>query len=110
MTMTALGIGIGFIGAVAITKSPRSMLVGVSSYDPLTFVAAAFAIIVVALLAGLIPARRALSVSTLVALQGAVPSGADEQDEQQPEGRAPSSRSPVGLGEEETGHRGLGTK
>jgi putative ABC transport system permease protein len=70
LMMTAIGIGIGLVGAVVVTRAARSMLIGVTSYDPLTMVAAVGAIGAVAVLASVIPARRALRVDPITVLRG----------------------------------------
>jgi ABC-type lipoprotein release transport system permease subunit len=45
------------------------LLFGVSAHDPLTFAALPFALLLVAALASLIPARRAMNVDPIVALR-----------------------------------------
>jgi putative ABC transport system permease protein len=67
--LTLIGVGIGVIGALALTRFLSSLLYGVKSNDPLTFVAVSLILIVVALLASYIPARRAAKVDPLVALR-----------------------------------------
>lgn len=69
LTMTSIGIVIGLLGAIAIAQTARSMLIGVSSYDPMTLATAALSIAVVSIIAGVVPARRALGVSPLQALK-----------------------------------------
>jgi predicted permease len=67
--MTLIGIGIGVVAALGLTRLMSSMLFGVSPTDPLTFVSVAAILVVVALLACYIPARRAMQVDPLVALR-----------------------------------------
>ena len=65
-----VGVVIGVVGAVGATRVIASQLVNVRSYDPLTFLAAAVVLAIVALVAALIPARRAASLDPTRALQG----------------------------------------
>ena len=63
------GAVLGAVGALAATRLLASWLRGVSPADPLTFAAVATALIAVAALASLIPARRATKVSALEAMR-----------------------------------------
>ena len=63
------GVAIGVAGAFAATRLMASLLFEVSASDPLTFIAIAALIILVALLACYIPARRATRVDPMVALR-----------------------------------------
>jgi predicted permease len=67
--MATAGVLVGLIGAALLTRLMASMLFGVSSRDPLTFVAVAVMLSLVALLACYIPARRASRVDPMVALR-----------------------------------------
>lgn len=69
ITLTGAGIALGFCVAVFITRFLEGMLFGVTPLDPVTFMAAAFVFLAVSLLASLVPARRAMAVSPLVALR-----------------------------------------
>jgi ABC-type antimicrobial peptide transport system permease subunit len=63
------GTILGAVGAFALTRFLSGMLFGVSSLDPLTFLAMAATLIAVTLFACYIPARRASRVDPLVALR-----------------------------------------
>ena len=63
------GVSIGLAGSFALTHLLASLLFGVGATDPVTFVAAPIALLAVAVLAGLIPSRRAASINPMVALR-----------------------------------------
>jgi ABC-type antimicrobial peptide transport system permease subunit len=67
--LVLIGIGIGVLGSLALTRVMASQLFMVSATDPLTFVAVSFVLVVVALVACYVPARRAASVDPTVALR-----------------------------------------
>ena len=69
MKLTLIGVAIGIVGAIIVTRLMRSLLFGVAPTDLVTFGIAAVVLIVVALLACFIPARRATRVDPLVALR-----------------------------------------
>jgi ABC-type antimicrobial peptide transport system permease subunit len=69
LRMAFLGVLIGIIAALALTRLMASQLFGVSSNDPLTFVAVGSLLTLVALLACYIPARRAIRVDPMIALK-----------------------------------------
>ncbi len=69
MRLASLGILLGLFGAFALTRLMSGMIYGVSSTDPVTFVAVAALLGVVAIAACYIPARRATRVDPMVALR-----------------------------------------
>lgn len=64
-----VGIAIGLVGSFFLTRTMRSLLFEVSPNDPLTIVSIVVLLILVALLASYIPARRATRVDPIVALR-----------------------------------------
>jgi len=69
MGLTLAGIVIGLICSFVLTRLMSSLLFGVKASDPLTFVTVPLVLGLVALLACLIPARRATRIDPLVALR-----------------------------------------
>jgi putative ABC transport system permease protein len=69
MTMTLIGLALGLVGVIALSRVMVGLLYGVSPTDPLTFTGVSIVLLVVALLACLIPARRATRVDPIVALR-----------------------------------------
>ncbi|MGH9747198.1 MAG: ABC transporter permease [Candidatus Acidiferrales bacterium] len=66
--IAACGLGIGFVGALGLTRFLTSQLYGVSATDPATFASVAILLAAIALLACYVPARRAMRVDPMVAL------------------------------------------
>jgi ABC-type antimicrobial peptide transport system permease subunit len=64
-----LGIVIGFAGALASTRLLTGLVYGVSTTDPVTFVAVSLLLALISALAIALPARRASRVDPLVALR-----------------------------------------
>ncbi|MCI0389472.1 MAG: ABC transporter permease [Acidobacteria bacterium] len=69
MTLAGVGLGIGLIAAFSLMQLVKTLLFGVKVTDPLTYVTVSSLLLVVALLACWIPARRATKVDPLVALR-----------------------------------------
>jgi predicted permease len=67
--LALVGVVIGIVAAFALTRLMTGLLFGVTPHDPLTFVAVAVLLILVALLACYIPARRATLIDPIIALR-----------------------------------------
>ena len=69
MTLAVAGVAIGLAGAFALTRLIRGLLFEVGPHDAMTFVVVAAVLMIVALLACYLPARRATKVDPLIALK-----------------------------------------
>jgi putative ABC transport system permease protein len=69
MILSVIGVVIGLIGAFALTRLMVGLLYGVTATDALTFVVVSLLLVIVALMACYIPARRAMKVDPMVALR-----------------------------------------
>lgn len=67
--LAAVGLGIGLVGAVAVSRSLEAFLFGVSTVDPMTYGGAAATVLFVAFAATWIPAARAARVEPIQALR-----------------------------------------
>jgi predicted permease len=67
--MALVGVVIGIVAALGLTRLMSNQLFGVSAQDPLTFVAVAPLLVIVAVAACYVPARRAMRVDPVVALR-----------------------------------------
>lgn len=69
LVTVAIGTAIGLVGSFLLTRTMRSLLFEVSPNDPLTVVGVALLLMLVAMLASYVPARRATRVDPMVALR-----------------------------------------
>jgi len=69
MTVGAVGVVSGLVVAFAVSRVLSSLVFGVEVRDPLTYVAVAIGLGIVALVACVIPARKASRVDPIVALR-----------------------------------------
>src|SRR6266480_1285702 len=67
--LTVLGVAIGLAGAFVVARFLTSLLFGVGTHDPVTFFGVALLLILVAVVAAYVPARRAMRVDPIVALR-----------------------------------------
>ncbi len=68
--LAAVGCGFGLLGAVAASRLLRSFLFDVSPFDPVVIALSAVAMLLLALAASAVPARRASSTDPMLALRG----------------------------------------
>jgi predicted permease len=69
IVLTAIGVALGWVGAYALTRFISTMLFGIGRVDATTFVGVAAVLVAVALVASLMPARRAGRVDPLIAMR-----------------------------------------
>ena len=69
LLLAGIGIAAGLIGAFALTRLMKSLLYNVRPNDPITFAAVAAGLLLIALVASFLPARRATRVSPTTALR-----------------------------------------
>jgi ABC-type antimicrobial peptide transport system permease subunit len=69
LILAAIGIAVGLLGSWGITRAISSQLFGVSTTDPLIFIGTSSILVLVALLASFLPARRAAQTDPAVVLR-----------------------------------------
>jgi putative ABC transport system permease protein len=69
LKIVLIGVAIGLVGAYSLTRVLSNLLYGISVTDPSTFVSMSLLLIIIALLASYIPARRATKVDPVIALR-----------------------------------------
>jgi ABC-type antimicrobial peptide transport system permease subunit len=69
LTLAAIGVALGLLGAFGITRVIQSLLYNVSTTDPISFLGVSIFLTVIAVLASYLPARRATTVDPIVALR-----------------------------------------
>jgi putative ABC transport system permease protein len=65
-----VGIGIGLVAALALTRLMSTLLYNIGAHDPATFLIAPLLFLAIALLASYLPARRATKVDPMEAMRG----------------------------------------
>jgi len=69
LILMLIGLGVGLLGALALTRLMSGVLYGVSATDAVTFASVSALLFVVVLIACWIPARRGAKVDPMVALR-----------------------------------------
>ena len=69
VVMVAIGIGIGIVGAIALTQLMRALLFNTTSTDPMTYILVTLVLAGVALVASSVPALRAANVDPALAMR-----------------------------------------
>jgi putative ABC transport system permease protein len=69
LRLVMVGVAVGLLSAITVTRAMKTMLFGLSATDPVTYFVLTLLLIAVALLACYLPARRAMKVDPLIALR-----------------------------------------
>jgi len=69
LRLVVIGVAIGLIGSLALTRVMASLLFGVSATDPMIFASVALLLVIVTIVACFIPARRAAKTDPMIALR-----------------------------------------
>ena len=69
LRLALVGVGVGLVAALVLTRTLQSFLYGISASDPLTFAGVAILLTLVAVAASFFPARRATRVDPMIALR-----------------------------------------
>jgi ABC-type antimicrobial peptide transport system permease subunit len=70
LRMSVIGLGVGLVASIGLGRGIRALLVGVPIVDAPTLLVASAALLAVALVACIIPARRAMTVSPVAVMRG----------------------------------------
>jgi putative ABC transport system permease protein len=69
IVLGVIGVALGAVLAFILTRQMKGMIYGVSAADPLTFVGVSLLLILVAIVASYVPARRAMGIDPMMALR-----------------------------------------
>jgi ABC-type antimicrobial peptide transport system permease subunit len=69
LVLSLVGIGLGLVASLALTRLMGDLIYGVGPNDPITLITVAASLAIIAIVASYIPARRATKVDPLVALR-----------------------------------------
>ena len=71
MALVGLGLALGILGGLAISRVMSGLVFGIAAHDPVTYVAGAAVLAGVGAVACLVPARRIAEVDPMIALRSA---------------------------------------